>query len=58
MSSAKELLYRAGDAMEEYAVSEQTIRIAKLMALHLVRRVGSGASDEEAKLLLELLGQE
>lgn len=55
MSSAKALLERAAMCMEDYAVSEETTRIAKLMALHLIRRVGNGATDEEAKLLLELL---
>ena len=57
MSSAKELLERAAYCMDSYAVSEKTTRIAKLMALHLIRRVGDGASEEEAKLLLELLNE-
>lgn len=55
MSSASELLHRAADNLENYVVSEQTQRIAKLMALHLIRRTGNGATDEEARLLLELL---
>lgn len=58
MSSAKALLERAAMCMENYVVSEETQRIAKLMALHLIRRVGNGATDEEARLLLELLDRD
>lgn len=57
MSSARQLLERAALCMDDYAVSEQTLRVAKLMALHLIRRVGDGATDEEAKMLLELLDE-
>lgn len=57
MSSAKALLERAAMCMDDFVVSEKTLRIAKLMALHLIRRVGEGATDEEARLLLELLDE-
>ena len=58
MSSASELLHRAADNLDNFVVSEKTSRIAKLMALHITRRVGNGATDEEARLLLELLDSE
>lgn len=55
MSSARALLERAALCTESYVLSEKDRHVAKLMALHIIRRCDGHACDEEARLLIELL---
>ena len=54
-AKAAEALRRAADALEDYAVSETQAELAELMALHILRVVGSGNSAREAVLLMRAL---
>lgn len=53
--TAADLLRRAADALDDYVVSPRVERVAKLMALKIIRACGSGVCEEEARLLCELL---
>ena len=50
-AKAAEALRRAADGLEDYAVSETQAELAELMALHILRAVGSGNCQREAVLL-------
>lgn len=54
--TASEALRRAADTVEASAIGERKERVIRLLALHVIRACGSGEHQEEARLLMELLG--
>ena len=56
--TSKELLERAALCTESYVMSDQQQRIAKLMALHIIRGANGPNAELEAGLLMELMDEE
>lgn len=54
--TAAEQLRHAADVVDDSAIGERKERVIRLLALHIVRACGSGENAEEARLLLELMG--
>jgi len=49
-------LRAAADACDNYALGRRQEIAVILVALHVLRLCGTGAREDEAKLLIELLG--